>query len=178
MIEEKMDKFETGADVMVFVSNFLNDRGNMQMLQAVLFMILEDAINMMKVVKGILIIYQEDEDVSLGENQKMFRINDEMSVHRFDYAIEDMLFKIFIKTCRSKEGGEDVHIDDTNLISRKQFLDTIFSSTEFLTDYFLEKPALTAEAVKISTALSKKLNTTVNCSLNYKMLYSFIERFK
>ena len=59
---------------------------------------------MMKVVKGILIVYQEDEDVKMKKDQKMFKINDEMSVHGFDYAIEDMLFKIFVKTCKTVKG--------------------------------------------------------------------------
>ena len=54
----------------------------------------------------------------------------------------------------------------------------IFSSTEFLTDYFLDKSMLTNECVKISTSFSKKLNTTLNCSINYKELYSFIDKFK
>lgn len=47
-----------------------------------------------------------------------------------------------------------------------------------MTDYFLEKSQLTTECVKISTELSKKLNTTVNCSINYKLLYAFIGKVK
>ena len=87
MVEQNMSKFKTGADIMAFVNNFLNDASNLKMIQAVLFMIIEDAINMMKVVKGVLLVYQEDENVKLGENQKLYKLNEEFSVHGFDYAI-------------------------------------------------------------------------------------------
>ena len=54
----------------------------------------------------------------------------------------------------------------------------IFSSTEFLTDYFLDKSKITQECVRISTEISKIVNTTTNILINYKSLYSFIDAFK
>lgn len=54
----------------------------------------------------------------------------------------------------------------------------IFSSTEFLTDYFLDKPKLIQECVRISTAVTKTVNSTTNVLINYRSLYSFINRYK
>ena len=89
------------------------------MLEAVLFMVIEDATNIMKVVKGILVIYEEDESVELGPDQKPFKINDEISVYKFAYAIENSIFKIFIKTGKTAGEAAEIPISETNLISRK-----------------------------------------------------------
>jgi hypothetical protein len=64
------------------------------------------------------------------------------------------------------------------VVSRKQFLSSIFSSTEFLTDYFLEKNLINNECIKVSRGLTKKLNKTVNLHVDYKSLYSFIDWLK
>jgi hypothetical protein len=54
----------------------------------------------------------------------------------------------------------------------------IFSSTEFLTDYFLDKTKLTQETVKISTNISKVVNSTTNVLINYRSLYGYIDVLK
>ena len=54
----------------------------------------------------------------------------------------------------------------------------IFSSTEFLTDYFLDKSKITQECVSMSREVSKIVNSTTNILINYKSLYNYIEKFK
>lgn len=65
MVESNLASLKTGNDVIAFSNNFISDRQNMDLIKAVLFMVIEDATNIMKVVKGILLVYQEDENISL-----------------------------------------------------------------------------------------------------------------
>jgi hypothetical protein len=64
------------------------------------------------------------------------------------------------------------------LVNRKDFLDSVFTSAQFLTDYFLIRHELNNECVNISTSLSKKLNTTINFHIEYSNLYKFIDRIR
>lgn len=66
----------------------------------------------------------------------------------------------------------------TVLVNRKDFLDSVFTSAQFLTDYFLIRHELNNECVNISTSLSKKLNSTINFHIEYSNLYKFIDRIR
>jgi hypothetical protein len=65
--------------------------------------------------------------------------------------------------------------DVGKLVSRKQFLDSVFTSTQFLTDYFLVKGDLDRECLNIGTSISKKLNATTHLHIQYNELYAYID---
>ncbi len=69
-------------------------------------------------------------------------------------------------------------IEETQVISRAKFLDSIFASTQFLTDHFLEKDSVQAETLNICQHLRKELNTHTNLLIDYSVLYGHIEAMK
>lgn len=57
ILEEKIDAFKTGYDIIREIKEFLMNEGNYSLLEALLFLIVDDANNIMKVLKGFLIKY-------------------------------------------------------------------------------------------------------------------------
>lgn len=175
---KKNNKLQTGKDIHNFVSQFIRGPANKALLQEVLFMIIEDATNIMKVVKGVLLTYKKGSPGQEDRRNQWLKLGDGMFAYKLVYEIKDSIFKIVIMTCSECEKEPAANVEESQLVSRKSFFDAIFSSAEFLTDYFLNKPKITAECVRISTELSKKLNTTINYSVDYKILYAFVGRLK
>jgi hypothetical protein len=59
-------------------------------------MILQDANNIMKVVKGILVIYTYNKNPKIKSNCKPYKINEKLEYYSINYQIDDQIFKITI----------------------------------------------------------------------------------
>lgn len=66
-------------------------------------MVSEDANNIMKAVKGILLIFQFNKDNNTKKDQKPYKINEKLSYFDIDYKIDDQMFKIYIKAGLTKK---------------------------------------------------------------------------
>lgn len=66
-------------------------------------MISEDANNIMKAVKGILLVFQYSTDISTKGDQKPYKSTDKISYYGLDFKIDDQVFKIFLKTGPTKK---------------------------------------------------------------------------
>lgn len=66
-------------------------------------MIAEDARNIMKAVKGILLIFDYSEKHATISGQSPYKISDKFSYYGISYRIDDLVFKISIKTGPSKK---------------------------------------------------------------------------
>lgn len=105
-------------------------------------MIMEDANNIMKVVKGILILYNYQQNPKVKADRNCYKVDDKISVFDVGYKIQDQIFTITMLVGPSEEKSQLVDSLECSLISRKDFLNTVFSSTEFLTGYFINKSVL------------------------------------
>jgi hypothetical protein len=131
----------------------------------------------MTLVKGIIITFGINEDrkavgrVVLSETTTATAIEYEVKEHL-------LYIKFYIEAReglnKGKEGGDPA----STLVSRKEFLDSVFVSAQFLTDYFILKPRLNSECLAISTSLSKTLNSTVHFHIEYSGLYEYVEQLK
>lgn len=80
-----MDNFKTGNDLLRGIIDFLSF--HVQLIETILFMVIDDANNIMKVFKGILIKYVKVEKESLIEDQKPLKLFDGMTAVGIKYLI-------------------------------------------------------------------------------------------
>lgn len=66
-------------------------------------MVAEDARNIMKAVKGILLIFDFSEKHTTISGQSPYKISDKFSYYGISYKIDDLVFKISVKTGPSKK---------------------------------------------------------------------------
>ncbi len=96
-----------------------------------------------------------------------------------EYEVREHLLYLTFQL-KMKDGlNKDKKSDDVEkLVSRKEFLDSVFVSAQFLTDYFLLKNELNADCLSISTSISKRLNDTVHFHIEYSNLYKYIDNMR
>lgn len=95
--------FVEADDVFGFLSALLNCRRHIGFVEEILLMISEDANNIMKAVKGILLIYQYSPEFSTKGDQKPYKINDKLTYSGLDYKIDDQMFKIYLRAGPTKK---------------------------------------------------------------------------
>lgn len=59
-------------------------------------MIMEDANNIMKVVKGILILYDYQPHPKIKKDRQPYRVDEKISFFDLDYKIDEQIFKITV----------------------------------------------------------------------------------
>jgi hypothetical protein len=77
-----------------FARSFLKSRSNSGLVERVLLMIIDDAVNIMKVLKGTLVSY---EIVERKQQQQLFKLYKSVFVSGLDYAIEDQILRIKVQ---------------------------------------------------------------------------------
>lgn len=148
-----------------------------RLVECIVIMIAEDVSNIMKIVKGIII--KLDINNQKSRRTARIRVSELASLVSVDYEVRDELLSITINIQMGGAQDSSAASDNFNiLVNRKDFLDSVFTSAQFLTDYFLIRHELNNECVNISTSLSKKLNTTINFHIEYSNLYRFIDAIR
>lgn len=65
-----------------------------KMIESILMMVIEDATNIMKVVKGIVISI--DDDQKIDGDKKPYKINEDLSLFSINYGINEQIFSIVL----------------------------------------------------------------------------------
>ena len=95
----------------------------------------------MTIVKGIIVTFGINEQKKDTCN---YILSESVSADSVDYEVKDNLLyvKFSLKIAGSRKVKDKKGDELSKLVSRKQFLDSVFVSAQFLTDYFLMKNQL------------------------------------
>lgn len=66
-------------------------------------MIAEDAQNIMKAAKGILLVFDYNEQSSIKGDYNAYKVSDKLSYYGLSYKMDDQVFKIYLKTGPTKK---------------------------------------------------------------------------
>lgn len=84
----------------------------------------------MKAVKGILLTFDYKDNWEAKKDQKYYKVLNTIAYYGIDFRIDENMFIITLKTGPpTKSQTEEFDCTETNLISRKDFLNSVFSST-------------------------------------------------
>ena len=72
-------------DIIKELKNFLTNIQNYSLIEAILFMVVDDANNIMKVLKGFLIKYEKVDEYELKDGEKPLKIHENMTVYGIKY---------------------------------------------------------------------------------------------
>jgi hypothetical protein len=94
LVESSLAQLETTDDVLKLVHGILGEEASLKLTEKILMMVLEDATNIMKVVKGIVISFNYDENLSLTGGKKPYKLTADFCVYHISYKITEQVFTI------------------------------------------------------------------------------------
>ena len=73
----------------------------------------------MKVVKGIVISFEHEENIKVSEGKKPYKLTQDFAVFEINYQITEQIFSIVLKLGNLPQQLESIEIEETNIVSRK-----------------------------------------------------------
>lgn len=117
IIEKKEAEFECAHDILRFIHSFMSAKRFQKMIESILMMVIEDATNIMKVVKGIVISI--DDDSRIEGDKKPYKINEDLSLFSLNYSIKEQIFSIVLGMGNTTSSIAELDMEETGIVSRR-----------------------------------------------------------